>query len=292
MINALLVVIFSICLYFGLREVFNGSIILPQSFALGPLTFRYYGLLIAAATGAAYWLAERRRAAYGISARESEGLIVMLLAGGFVGARLYHVVSEFSYYLEHPLLIGAVWRGGLSIFGAMLGGVAVITFYYYYLNRHNKPHKKQIVSTILNALDWLAPSLVIGQIIGRFGNLFNYEAYGSPAFLPWKMFIPAEFRISPFENVNFYHPYFLYEAILNVIILIILLYLSPKLRGGRLFFIWLILYNMVRFFLEALRIDSVLIYGFRMNMIVAAALVLIGMAGYNYLNEQKKSHIG
>jgi prolipoprotein diacylglyceryl transferase len=100
---------------------------------------------------------------------------------------------------------------------------------------------------ILVLLDWLAPSVLLGQIIGRFGNLFNYEAFGYPAGLPWKMFVPEQFRPQELMSYQFFHPLFLYEALGNAIILFTLLKLGKKLPSGRLFICYLLLYNMLKF---------------------------------------------
>ncbi|MDQ3018588.1 MAG: prolipoprotein diacylglyceryl transferase [bacterium] len=274
--------LFVLILGFGLKAVFAGQLILPQAFNLGPLSIRFYGLCLALAASAAYFLAVRRSKQYGLDSSATESVVLFLLVGGFVGARLYHVVSEIGYYIQNPLLIPAVWRGGLSIFGAILGGIAALALY----TRYSEAGKK---ISLLSLLDWIVPSVVLGQIIGRFGNLFNYEAYGNPTSVSWKMFVPPQFRLAPFEKVEYFHPLFLYEAIASGIILIILLRLSPKLDPGKLFFLWLLLYNAVRFFLEIIRLDSVMVSGIRLNMIVAGILALIGLAGYRNLYALKNT---
>src|ERR1700680_5031790 len=100
--------------------------------------------------------------------------------GSVIGGRFYHFFSLFIYYQAHPIDIVKVWNGGLSIYGAVFG--ALITLWIL---------QKTLVSRVtLDTLDWLTPSLILGQIIGRFGNLFNYEVFGYPTNLPWKMFVP------------------------------------------------------------------------------------------------------
>ncbi len=274
--------IFSGALFFVLSKVLEGKIILPQEIHLGFFTLRFYGIIIALAAFASYRLAKKRQSDYGYSDAESDNLLFVLLIGGFIGARLYHVFSDFHYYLAHPLLIPAIWHGGLGIYGALFGGMLTIWLYFKYWKK-----REDAKASILNTLDWLVPSLVIGQAIGRFGNLFNYEAYGYPTSSAWRMFVPAQFRLPPYETYQYFHPLFLYESLASAIILAILLYLSPKLREGKLFFLWLILYNSVRLIIEAFRIDSVLIYGFRLNMIVSVILILVGANAFHLLYDNK-----
>lgn len=139
---------------------------------------------------------------------------------------------------------------------------------------HSKARRVMLI------LDWLAPSVVLGQIIGRFGNLFNYEAFGYPTNLPWKMFVPKNFRPVLFQNENFFHPWFLYEILGNLIILFLLFkVISKKYKNsspGYIVFFYLLLYNSLRFCLEFLRVDSTFIDSFRLNALVSLALVIIG----------------
>ncbi len=199
---------------------------------------------------------------------EHELLIFFLILGGFIGARLYHVFSSFGYYLHQPGQILAFRSGGLSIFGALFGGLLV-------LFRYSRKYKAQSFPRLL---DWLAPSLLVGQIIGRFGNLFNYEAFGYPTSLPWKMFVPLSFRPVEFMTAAFFHPLFLYEALFNAAVLVFLWRVeqSPK-RAGILFLYYIFLYNIGRFFLELLRTDSMFIGIFRLNSITSLCLVAISL---------------
>jgi phosphatidylglycerol---prolipoprotein diacylglyceryl transferase len=248
-----------------LQPVFSGSVVLQQVLQLGSVQIRYYGVLLALAAAAGYWLALKRRQSYGITRQHAEAVAFLMIASGFIGARLYHVISELPFYLQNPGQVLAVWNGGLSIFGAMLGGLIGLVIYKRF-------HQSFNVS-LPSLLDWLTPSLLIGQIIGRFGNFVNYEIYGTPTNLPWKMFVPASFRQTPFEAERFFHPLFLYEAVGCAVILYLVIRL--KLKGGQLFLLWLLLYNVMRFFLEQLRVGSVIHFGVRFNALVAAGLTLV-----------------
>jgi phosphatidylglycerol:prolipoprotein diacylglycerol transferase len=290
--------VFLILAYF-LSLAFSGRLILPQVFSLGPLTVHYYGIIIALAVLAAYCLARRRAPAYQVDVSKVDDLILWVIVGGFVGARLYHVLSDFSFYFHHPFNILAVWRGGLSIFGAIFGGIIALALC--------KKHFK-LKPSILSHLDWLAPCVLLGQIIGRFGNLFNYEAFGYPANVPWRMFVPLNFRPAGFEASQYFQPLFLYEILGNVLILIILLKFSKNSRpgapastsqtltdgaftekatAGRLFFMYILLYNVLRFFLELLRIDSTFVLGLRLNSVTSATLIILSLGFLFYTRHAK-----
>lgn len=267
-----------------LQPVFSGRVELAQSFSIGPLRIQWYGLVLGVAALNGYLLAtRRRRQAYNIDESQADTIILVALVVGFVGARLYHVISELGVYIQEPGQILAVWNGGLSIFGAAMGAVLGVWVYYQYFL---KPQTGEPKISFWVLLDWLTPSVVIGQIIGRFGNFFNYELYGSPTNLPWKMFVPIQFRLPAVELSQFFHPLFLYEAAGSAIILVLLLKL--KLPAGRLFLLWLLLYNVMRFFLEFLRVDSVVYSGVRINAIVAAVLAGLAVALWWKLNSKDK----
>lgn len=242
-----------------LQPFFTGRLVLPQNINISGWSVQYYGIIIGLAAVAGYWLAVKRQKLLNITSEQIDTIALILVVCGFVGARVYHVLSELPYYLEHPLLSFAVWNGGLSIFGAALGGLLGLYIYNRYISKTPLP--------FLELLDWLTPGLVLGQIIGRFGNFMNYELYGNPTTLPWKMFVPIQLRIPPFELNAFFHPLFLYEAAGSAIILFLIVKL--KLKTGQLFLLWLFLYNVLRFFLEYLRVDSIVYGGVRLNAIVA-----------------------
>lgn len=251
-----------------LNFVFYGRLILPQIIAIGPITIHYYGIIMALAVASGWWLARKRAIKYNIHAKIADDIIFWLIIGGFIGARLYHVLSSFDYYRAHIIDIFKVWQGGLSIYGAIFGGLITLVVVSKIL------YPK---SYILNLLDWLTPSAILGQIIGRFGNLFNYEAFGYPTNLPWKMFVPVGFRPEGYQNFNFFHPWFLYEqAGLLIIFLIIGKIGKSDISEKQNLFIWyLLLYNTLRFGLEFLRADSTFIGQFRLNSIVSFILILI-----------------
>lgn len=253
-----------------LNQVFSGNLVLPQTFSLGPITIHYYGIIMALAVAGGWRLARKRAIKYNIDAKNVDDIIFWLIIGGFIGARLYHVLSSFDYYRTHIIDIFKVWQGGLSIYGAILGGIIALLIFRKLITNH---------LSLITILNWLTPSLIIGQIIGRFGNLFNYEAFGYTTNLPWKMFVPVGFRPEGYQNFNFFHPWFLYEqAGLLIIFLIIGKIGKSDISEKQDLFIWyLLLYNTLRFGLEFLRIDSTIIFDFRLNSLTSLALIIISM---------------
>lgn len=270
-------------------SVFPGQLVFSQSFEIFGLSIRWYGLILAAAVVAAYFLAKKTAAVHEATEAELDSLAIYVLVAGFIGARLYHVVSELSYYLANPIEVVYVWQGGLGIFGAVLGGLLGLWLFWL-------KHKRS--SSFGNLLDWLTPSLVIGQIIGRFGNLVNYEAYGQPTDLPWKMFVPQTFRLPGWQEFNYFHPLFVYEALGSLLILLVLINL-PKLTkrigfiqySGQTFAWWLILYGILRLLTESLRLDSNLVFGVKQNLLVAGAMLAVGLGAMIYykINNQHES---
>ncbi len=267
------IIIFVTVLIYFLSLVFSGRWVLPQIISFGALSIHYYGIVMAVAVGFGYKLAMHRTQLYEIALPWAEKLFFWVIIGGLVGARIYHVFSSVSYYSLHPMEILKVWHGGLSIYGALIGGFLALllwkklTTYLPCRQTGNLPalSADRQLTTLLN---WLTPSLILGQIIGRFGNLFNYEVYGYPTNLPWKLFVPNEFRVLGYEAFAFYHPWFLYEQI-GLILIFILFKVYFNLKSERLFVYYVLLYNLMRFGLEFLRIDSHFIGPFRQNAVVS-----------------------
>jgi phosphatidylglycerol:prolipoprotein diacylglycerol transferase len=248
------------------RAVFAGQIILPQQLHVGPVTIYYYGLIMALAVLTGYLFALKRAPGYGITREQADGVIAVIIVAGFIGARVYTVVAQPSLYLQSWHAALATWNGGLSIYGAVLGGGVALAVYAY---------RKKI--PLWQLLDWLLPSLTLGQIIGRFGNLFNYELYGGPTNLPWKMFVPLQFRLPEVANYSHFQPLFLYEALLSSVLLLVLLRQKPSAKPGLTALTWLIGYGTVRLILESFRVDSVFVAGVRFNGFISAVVIAAGV---------------
>ena len=197
--------------------------------------------------------------------------LFFVIALGVVGARLYYVVAEYDLYANNPFpTVLGVWTGGLEIYGAVAGGFMGVLLFGWYRG----------ISPLAFA-DAAAPGLVLGQAIGRWGDYFNQELFGLPSDLPWAIRISPENRPAEFADATSFHPTFLYEALWNVLVGLVLLWLarrfSERLKNGDLFLIYVCLYSVGRFLIETLRLEpaSFLISGsIRGNLFVSSVLAL------------------
>ncbi len=193
---------------------------------------------------------------------------LFLVIGGILGARVYHVIHYWNYYALFPLKIIMVWSGGLGIIGGLLGGFIALVIYFRW--------KK------VKLADWVDIAAVVvplGQAIGRLGNYFNREVFGVPTNLPWGWHIPYGLRPSQFLKSETFHPLFLYEAILNVLLFVGLYFgylkLRTKLKKGTFVWIYLIGYSAIRFSLEFMRIEPWKIYGLNTAHIISILVFLV-----------------
>lgn len=231
------------------------------------MSIRWYGLVLGAAILVGFAVARKYSWRFGIDKREIDDYAFWLTIFSFFGARLYFVLFEYGYFRQNPSEIYKFWHGGLSIYGALITG---LVFSWVY------SRKKAFGSGHL--LDLTALSLPLSQAIGRFGNFFNQEAYGTTTNLPWKMYVSADGL--------YHHPTFLYEALWNVVVFFILKKLIGR-RPGTLALGYLSLYALGRFFIELLRTDSVYVQGLKADAIVSAVVFLI--AGILLVVRQRKS---
>ncbi len=241
------------------------------AFQLGPITVRWYGILMATAILLGLWLAHRQALAEKLPADALLRAAQWAIVAGLLGARAYEVVFNWDYYGQHPARILAVWEGGLAIHGGLIVGPIVGAA----LAAHwGVP--------VLRGLDIAAPSIAIGQAIGRWGNFFNEEAFGRPTDLPWKLYISPIHRPVEFRQHEYFHPTFLYESLWDLgVFLALVLWLRPRLRGrpGALFFCYIGLYSVGRFAIEALRLDSFWLAGLRVPQLASVAGVMLAVAG-------------
>lgn len=234
-----------------------------------------YGITMGTAIAVSVFILNRIRKKYYedvISEENLYDLSFWLIIGGILGARLWYVLLNVSYYRYNVNEIFAISQGGISIQGAILGGVIAG---YIYVKKHDL--------CFLKLADMFAFVLPIGQAIGRWGNFFNSEAFGKPCDLLWKLYIAPEHRPERYINNEYFHPTFLYESIANVVIFCILYFMLRKKfskENGAIFFSYLILYSTVRFFIEFIRIDSVLNVGsIPIAVIVSFLFFCIGLIG-------------
>lgn len=267
---------------------------LPSSiiFSLGPLSLRWYGLFMTLSILSALLLSFHIGKKYLNIDRETIfDLAFWLIISGLIGARIYDVFLQLPYYLEHPVQIIQIWKGGLAIHGAIIAGLITI---YFFSKKHRIPFFK------LSAL--IAPGLALGQAIGRFGNYFNQELFGLPTNLSWGIPIAPAFRPSNYINENYFHPTFLYESLGSLLIFAALMliyryfYKSDKINFY--FYTWLtalymILYSVLRFSLEFIRIDATPeLVGLRWPQIISlfiilASLLVIKFHHYFYAQSSK-----
>jgi phosphatidylglycerol---prolipoprotein diacylglyceryl transferase len=249
---------------------------MTDGFALGPLYIRYYGIILMLGAVAGGWLATVELKRRNKDPELVWDLLVYLIIGGVIGARLWHIFTPppssvdqgitTLYYLTHPLDALMIWKGGLGIPGAIIGGVVAL---YIYTRNHKE----------VGFVDWTdicAPSLALGQAIGRWGNFFNQELYGAPTNLPWKIYIDPNHRLPGFESVAYYHPLFGYESLLNLANMFFLLWVSRAYRGrlkrGDIFNLYLITYPLIRFSLDFLRLDASRVLSINVNQSLMAVV--------------------
>ena len=229
----------------------------------------YYGVLMALAISVGTLVSDWIGAKFFDLKKETIiDLAPYLIIFGIVGARLYYCILNYDFYLKFPTEILALRHGGISIHGAILGGFVGLVLYAY---RHK--------ASILKLCDVVSLGLILGQAIGRWGNFFNSEAFGRPTNLPWKLYIAPQYRPIPYQDNNFFHPAFLYESILDVIIFIILVLIvkSDKIKKeGNIALIYLILYSVVRIIVESFRLDSVCyLFGVPVAIFVSVGIIVI-----------------
>jgi phosphatidylglycerol---prolipoprotein diacylglyceryl transferase len=245
------------------------------------LSIRWYGILMAGAMALGLWLSYREAVRRGENAEEMLKAAEFAIIGGLVGARLYYVLFNLDYYQTQPWWrIVAVWEGGLAIHGGLIAGL--LTGGLYVRLRH---------LPLLRYLDIVAPYLALGQGIGRWGNFFNEEAFGRPTSLPWKLYISEPHRPPNMLEVEFYHPTFLYESLWDVGVFILLLAARRRLEQapGATFLSYLGLYSLGRFWIEGLRLDSLMLGPLRVAQVVSVLGVLIAVVGVPWLLRRRRA---
>ncbi len=229
----------------------------------------FYGVILALAIVAGTFVSDYLGQKYFELKKETIiDLAPYLVVFGIIGARLYYCILNYSFYMRFPTEILAIRHGGISIHGAILGGLIGLFIFA----------KRRKISA-LKLADVSAIGLVLAQSIGRWGNFFNSEAFGTPTNLPWKLYIAPQYRPIPYTEVNYFHPTFLYESILDLAIFGILFFIVKKgwnRKEGNLALIYLILYSFARILVETLRIDSVRdIFGIPVAIFVSICIIIV-----------------
>ncbi|HHD6127722.1 TPA: prolipoprotein diacylglyceryl transferase [Staphylococcus aureus] len=242
----------------------------PVAFNLGPLSVRWYGIIIAVGILLGYFVAQRALVKAGLHKDTLVDIIFYSALFGFIAARIYFVIFQWPYYVENPSEIIKIWHGGIAIHGGLIGGfiAGVIVCKVKNLNP-------------FQIGDIVAPSIVLAQGIGRWGNFMNHEAHGGPvsrAFLE-QLHLPNFIIENMYINGQYYHPTFLYESIWDVAGFIILVNIRKHLKLGETFFLYLTWYSIGRFFIEGLRTDSLMLTSnIRVAQLVSILLILISIS--------------
>ncbi|ACB49406.1 polipoprotein diacylglyceryltransferase [Crocosphaera subtropica ATCC 51142] len=256
----------------------------PILIELGPLVIRWYGFLIASAVligvTLSQWLAKRRH----VNPDLIGDLAIWLVIGAIPCARLYYVIFQWQEYAQRPEDVIAIWKGGIAIHGAIIGGtIAALIF-----ARLNKISVWQLG-------DLVVPSLALGQAIGRWGNFFNSEAFGAPTNLPWRLYIPVNNRPVEYLTSEYFHPTFLYESLWNFLVFLLLLWLffwglkhSHRFRVGTLSLVYLIAYSCGRIWIEGLRTDSLMLGPLRVAQVISLVMISVGILGLVWLYRLQK----
>ena len=245
------------------------NILMKNYIDLGFVQIYYYSIMILIGIILGIFLVYREFKRHGYEIKALDNMVFYTVICGLIGARIWYVLFNLSEYSSDWLEVFAVWHGGLAIHGAIFGG---LLFLFFYSRKHNY--------SFIKIADIVMPAVLIGQIVGRWGNFFNQEAHGgvvSRAFLE-SIHIPTFIIDGMFIKGQYYHPTFLYESIFNLLILIFILCIrrSKYMKTGTVLSTYLMGYGLLRFFIESMRTDSLMLGSLRVAQLVSIAFYLIG----------------
>ncbi len=234
---------------------------------LGPLSIRWYSALLLTGIIVGYYVARPAARRSGIRDVDLQLSLLVGITAGFVGARAYHVIDLWSYYRVFPTEIPAIWHGGLGILGGLLGGLIGLAAVAAWRKL-----------PLLRLLDAWAPSVLLAQAIGRLGNWANQEAFGPPTSLPWGVPIDPVNRPAAWADQPLFHPTFFYEAGLDLVGVVVLLWLRRRQpTPGRVFGAYLVIYGVIRIIIERFRFDTAQIGGLAVGDLFAAVMIISGL---------------
>ena len=229
------------------------------AFSIFNVDVYWYAILIVLGMVTALLLCKRDSGKYDIKFDTILDLSLYVIPISIISARLYYIIFNLDPYIAEPLKIFDFRSGGLAIYGGIIGAIITIIIFC----------KKRKIN-FLDILDYVTPFLPLAQAIGRCGNFINIEAYGTETTLPWKMGI---FENGIYKEV---HPTFLYESIATFIIFIILYSIRTKRKfKGEITALYLVMYSFIRFFIEGLRIDSLMFFNFRISQVLSLSIFVV-----------------
>jgi prolipoprotein diacylglyceryl transferase len=240
----------------------------------GPLTLRWYGLLIAIGVLLAGWIVKRELQRRGIDPERVYTLATWCIPGGIIGARLYHIATDWGRFAHHLSQLPQIWNGGLGLPGVIIGGATGAAI-----------GARRARIPMLVAFDAVAPGLIAAQALGRWGNYFNQELFGGPTRLPWALEIAPSRRPAGYEQYATFHPTFLYESLWDILVFCALMILVRRgwrrLPPGAVFAAYLAGYSFGRFWIEGLRIDTAqYIFGVRFNQVLFGVVFVLASAWF------------
>ena len=237
----------------------------PIAFNIFGLDIRWYGIFIAIGMMVGILLASFTSRLKGVDYDELLNITLISFPIAIIGARAYYVIFEFNQYKDNLIDIFNIRQGGLAIHGGIIFGMIAALVYTRY--------KKE---NLLKFADVAAPSIIIGQAIGRWGNFFNSEAHGGPVTQTFISRFPNFIQKGMLIDGVYYHPTFFYESIWNVLVCLLLVYLLTKaFKRGTVFFTYIGLYSIGRFFIEGLRTDSLMFAGIRVAQLISLSGVAL-----------------
>ncbi|WP_427338485.1 prolipoprotein diacylglyceryl transferase [Caloranaerobacter sp. DY30410] len=230
----------------------------PVAFEIFGISIRWYGILISLGMLLGTIIAVKECRRIGFDEEKLIDLLIFAIPLAIIGARMYYVIFNWEYYKGDILKIINIRGGGLAIHGGIIAAV-IVALVYCKVKRVN----------FWEIADIVAPSIILGQAIGRWGNFINQEAYGTPTDLPWGIIV----------NGQKVHPTFLYESIWDFAVFLFLLwYRKNKVKvKGEVFLLYLMLYSFARFFIEGLRIDSLMLGKFRVAQLISVIIIAISI---------------